>query len=273
MNLDLISAAFQDPSLGSIAPGPPIARPVPGIPATDALKRISDLYQSLQRQAGRIHDIYGAKIPCSVQARHNAAVTAYVRAARDVFDQVLQADPRAQILQQLIDDKGTVIGEKVGGRPVMPLTLSSASCPDTAMALTGLGAGPLLPLVARVVLWLIVGGTVVATASTVISRWPGSDIDAAEGHKVWVSTRLDCIKRLRADQNLSLEAAEVRCAKIAGDKPPQGSGSSLTVALVVGGAGLIVGGIIAVLLSRKSSSRSAPDDDGELEGPPCRRCR
>jgi len=265
MNWDLITDAFagqtEEEAPSELVLAGPALLPAIGITVTTALRRISDLYQSLQLQAGRIMDVYGSKIPCSVQTRHNEAVSAYLRAARVVINQI-QSDPSMQVLQQLVDAKGAVIGQKLGGRPVIPMTFSSAENCAGSGPVTGAFGNPLGLVVVRIVLWVLAAGTVVATVNQVMSHWPGGDVDAAEGHKIWVNTRLDCIGRLRKEQGLLLAEAEKACAKIGGETQPKGTGGISTVA-ILGVTGLVVGAIAVALLSGKGRRDIGDQDEDE----------
>ena len=270
LDLSKISAAFNSAPARSTALAESQALPAGSLPADQALDKITELYRSLQAQAQRIQDLYGNKIPCSVQSHHNAAAGDYYRAAQNVFAQLESANPQLQILQQFYDGQGNIVGEKLGGRPIMPTTFASANCPNTQPTFNGLGLAPLAPLVVKVVIWLIVAGAVVAAVNQIVTHWPGTDVDAAEGHKIWVNTRLDCVKRYRDEQGLSLEAAEKKCAEVAGEKAPRGSGMSIsTVALILGGTAIV--GFFLYKIFKKPEK-----DDGEsveLDGACCSKPR
>lgn len=198
-----------------------------------ALARVGQLYQQLQEQADRIVSVFGLKIPCDVQTRHNLAVRAYIEAAQQVFDQIKAKG--GVVTQTPYTRSGKPAKPVQGGPPLTPTMFAIPGCPETAPTnVSGLG-NPVVVAIARyLILSAAAAGAVAFAIHEVVVNWPNDKEQTVKAQGLWMQQRLDCIKRT---QGLAPEVANAICG---GVEPPKESTSWLTAigTIVLLGAGV-----------------------------------
>lgn len=145
----------------------------PEVTVAEALARLQSWHAAVSKAGAGILNAYRAKgqsVPCDVRGRHNAAVSAYLRAARDVFGQL--AKRGIQATQTVVDAAGKerTLGptkENPFPAPVAPLTFVVSDCQG---ADRGLGAGPVALIFFGAIVTTIL---VVGHAAALRILWPG----------------------------------------------------------------------------------------------------